>query len=279
VERATRAATPSASPAATKAFENALASIAPAVRSNQHIRTWVGATRGENGRTHMTLVWEPITGPPGARREAPGRVSIIAARETGELVYRGRSAGEAPAPGATPAGRTGGPPSGPTGPQKLEFDAPPGPMELRLSLEAAGGGGVLDNDIRKITVPDLTAAQTHMSTPRVFKARTAREMQNLMQDAAAVPVAAREFSRTERLLIRFDAYGAGTEMPMASAALLTNTGQKVTDVTVTPAAAGGTHQIDLGLNSIAPGEYVVEITVGGGASEAVKELVAIRVGG
>ena len=151
-------------------------------------------------------------------------------------------------------------------------------MELRLSVEAAVGG-VLDNEIRKITIPDLTPAQTRMSTPRVFKARTARELQTVMQDGSAVPLALREFSRTERVLIRFDAYGAGTETPNATAVLLTNTGQKVTDVPVAAATAGGTHQIDLGLNSIPPGEYMVEITLSGtGTGGEVKELVALRVG-
>jgi hypothetical protein len=62
--------------------------------------------------------------------------------------------------------------------------------------------------------------------------------------------------------------------------LLTNTGQKVMDVPVTPATAGGTFQIDLALNGIPPAEYVVEVTLGGtGGGEGTKELVPLRVGG
>jgi hypothetical protein len=45
---------------------------------------------------------------------------------------------------------------------------------------------------------------------------------------------------------------------------------------VAAAAAGGTHQIDLGLNTVPPGEYLVEITAKGTSGEA-KELVALRV--
>jgi len=138
------------------------------------------------------------------------------------------------------------------------------------------GGGVLDQEIRNITIPDLTAPQSALSTPRVYSARTPRELQAIASNPNAVPPAAREFSRTTRLLIRFDSYGPGNEVPTPTAALLNNNGQKFTDVPVTAAVAGGTHQIDLGLAAVPPGEYVIEITVKGTTGEA-KELVAFRV--
>jgi hypothetical protein len=141
-----------------------------------------------------------------------------------------------------------------------------------MSVEGAGGGGVLDQEVRKIAVPDFTSPETVMSTPRVHRARNAREAAALVGDAAAVPVADREFSRTERLLIRFDVYGGGS----ATAVLMNRGGQKMADLPVTPAKVGGTHQIDVGLNAIAAGEYLIEITVKGGTTE-VKELVALRV--
>ena len=47
---------------------------------------------------------------------------------------------------------------------------------------------------------------------------------------------------------------------------------------VTAATVGGTHQIDLGLGSIAAGEYLIEITATGATGEA-KELIPLRVGG
>ena len=53
-------------------------------------------------------------------------------------------------------------------------------------------------------------------------------------------------------------------------------GQKMADLPVTPAKTGGTHQIDVGLNTVAAGEYLVEISVKGATSET-KELVAVRV--
>ena len=146
-----------------------------------------------------------------------------------------------------------------------------------MTVEAAGSGGTLDSEIRDITVPDFTAPQVALSTPRVYRARTAREFQAVAADANAVPSPGREFSRTERLLIRFDAYGPGTEKPDVTAVLLNRAGNKMSDVQIAPGAAGGTHQIDLGLASIPAGEYLVEITAKSANGE-VKELVPFRLG-
>ena len=54
-------------------------------------------------------------------------------------------------------------------------------------------------------------------------------------------------------------------------------GQKMADVPVAPATAGGTHQIDLPLGAMAAGEYVIEITAKRDGTE-VKELVPLRIG-
>ena len=74
----------------------------------------------------------------------------------------------------------------------------------------------------------------------------------------------REFSRTERLLIRFDSYGPGSDKPTVTAVLMNRAGQKMSDVQIAPAAAGAMHQIDLGLASFPSGEYLVEITAKSG---------------
>jgi VWFA-related protein len=267
----TRAAT--VVPETAKPIQQALASIAPSVQSGKYVRTWLGTTRGEGGKTRVTLIWEPLPQVPGVRRDPAGRVSLIAADAKGDLVFRGRSPDAAVA-SAAPAAATGAagarvPTATPAvGPQRLVFDATPGQVELRLSVEGAEGG-TLDQELRTITVPDLTGPDAGISTPRVHRVRTAREMQTVAADAAAVPVVTREFSRTERLLIRFDAYGSA----MPTAILINRNGQKLADVPVTAAVAGGTHQIDLGLNTVAPGEYLVEISAG-----ETKELIPFRIG-
>ena len=92
------------------------------------------------------------------------------------------------------------------------------------------------------------------------------------------PPQAREFSRSDRVLVRFSAYGPGSERPEAMAVLLNRAGQKISDVPITPSAvAGATHEITLGLNTIPPGEYLVEVTVKGASGET-KTLIPLRVG-
>ena len=260
----TRATT--AAPVIPKPVENALATLSSPAAQTNYVRTWIGTDKGDNGRTRVTFVWEPVAGPPGARREQPGRVQVTAATASGNLLYRGRTPEQPPANAAAGAA---------VPPQRITFDAPPGPIELRLSVEAATGG-LLDNDIRRFTVPDLTAPQVSISTPRLFRARTVRDLQAVAQNGAAIPSTVREFSRTERVLIRFDAYAAGGEVPTVTAVLLNRGGQKISDVAVAAATAAGTHQIDLGLNAVPPAEYVVEITVKSGSGET-REYVPLRV--
>jgi hypothetical protein len=153
------------------------------------------------------------------------------------------------------------------------FEAPPGPMQLRYSVENANAG-VIDTDVREIAVPDLTAPQVQLSTPHVLRARTVKEFRELNADAHAVPSAAREFRRTDRLVIRFDAYApAGT--PEVSAKLLNRGGQAMLDVPVSTQSTGSTHQIDLPLASMAPAEYLIEINAKGEAGDA-KQFIAFR---
>ena len=248
-----------------KPVQNALASISTSIQAGKYVRTWLGTSRGEQGKTRVTLLWEPLPQSPGLRRDQPlpGRVSLIAANTKGDLVFRGRVPDAASsAPASTPA----------PGPQRITFDAAPGQLELRMNVEETTGG-TLDSEIRTIMVPDLTATEAAISTPRVHRARTVREFQTIAADPAAVPAVAREFSRTERLLIRFEVYGNATP----TAVLMNRNGNKMADVPVAASAIAGTHQIDLSLAAIAAGEYVVEITAKGATGEA-KELIPLRVG-
>src|SRR5882762_1578469 len=273
-------------PDAAKPVMQALSSIAVPVQAGKYVRTWLGTQRGENGKTRVTLVWEPLPKTPVGNLRAdpaPGRVSLIAATDKGDLVYRGRTPDTPQLASANPQA-TGASASLPAStaaataaaPQSLTFEAPPGKLELRMTVEGAGGG-VLDQEIRNITIPDLTAARPAISTPRVYAVRTPRELQAIAGNAAAVPPANREFSRTMRLLIRFDSYGPGNEVPVPAAALLNSNGQKFTDVPVVATTAGGTHQIDMSLATIPAGEYVIEITVKGATGDTANELVAFRV--
>ena len=254
-----------------KPVQMALASISSNVQANRYVRTWVGSQKGASGKTHVTLVWEASPAPPGARRDPIGAVSLLVADSAGNLVYRGKSTAPAapagPAAAARPAGTT----------QQVSFDAPPGKLEFRMTVEGTEGAGTLDRENQTVEIPDFSGVQPSFSTPRVFRARTAREVQMLSADAAAVPAVGREFSRTERLLIRFDAYAPGTEQPAPTARLLNRAGTKMSDVAVTPGGAPGSFVVDVGLNTVPPGEYLVEIAMTAAGSETTS-LVPFRVG-
>ena len=112
----------------------------------------------------------------------------------------------------------------------------------------------------------------------MFRARTAREFQQLRTATDVVPVAGREFSRIEHLLIRVPTYGPGGTTPTLRRASLNRAGQPMNDLQVEPSPAPGEQQIDLPLAALPPGEYVVEIRTGEQDGDA-KELVAFRVTG
>jgi hypothetical protein len=159
----------------------------------------------------------------------------------------------------------------------VTFDVDPGKMQLRLSVEGTSSD-VLDTETRELTVPDLTSPQALLGTPAVFRARTLKEYQQIKADAEAVPITVREFSRTDRILIRVPSYGPAGTRPALSIHLLNRAGQAMSELPAADAPAAGQQQIDLPLSALAPGEYVVEIKAKAETGEA-QELVAFRVTG
>ncbi|HEY2149799.1 MAG TPA: VWA domain-containing protein [Vicinamibacterales bacterium] len=263
---------------APKPVENALAAINRPARADV-VRTWVGTSRGDNGKTRVTFVWEPVPKSPGApaAREEPARVSVMAIGTDGAPFFRGRVPDMALA-SAVPIGAAPTAPAtaaAPRAPSRVTFDAKPGKMQLRLSVEGSGSQ-VLDTEVREITVPDLTSAQTTFGTPEVFRARTLRELSQLKADVDAVPSPGREFSRTDRLLVRVPAYGPGGTTPALSIHLLNRGGSAMNELPAVPSPTPSIQQIEVPLSGLAPGEYVLEIKAAGDGGEA-KELVGFRV--
>jgi VWFA-related protein len=268
-------------PGPPKPVEAALTAAVARPSKASVVRTWIGTSRGENGKTRVTFVWEPLPKMPGERpREEPARVQVTAISPDGSPYFRGRVPALAPTATTAALGNSSAASSGaatPRLPQRVTFDANPGKMQLRLSVEGADSQ-VLDAETREIVVPDLTSAQPLMGTPAVFRARTAREFQQLRTATDVVPLAGREFNRIEHLLIRVPTYGPGGTTPTLRARLLNRAGSPMNDLQVEPAPAPGEQQIDLPLAALPPGEYVVEIRTGDQDGDA-KELFAFRVTG
>ncbi len=268
--------TASPKPAVPAAITSALANVAnsSAASRARSIRTWIGTSRGDNGKTRVTLVWEPMPrrpgDPPQPESQQPARVAVMAVGGDGAPYFRGRVPDVALA-SRSPASESGGASHGPS---QVTFDVPPGTMQLRLSVEGANAG-VIDSEIRDVPVPDLTKTTTSLGTPAVFRARTPRELQQMKADPQAIPAATREFSRTDRVFVRVPVYGAGA--PAVSVHLLNRTGQAMSEIPVTKGSAPDTDTtFDVPVASLAPGEYVVEIKATGEGGDA-KELVGIRV--
>src|SRR5207249_11359138 len=134
----------------------------------------------------------------------------------------------------------------------------------------------IDSDVREITVRDLRAAVA-LGTPEILRSRSARDYRALEKDPDATPVVSREFSRTERLMIRVAAYAPAGGPMAVSARLVSRGGQAMRDLeTLDGPTLPAVKQIDLPLAGLAAGEYLIEFAVKSPAGE-VKDLLSFRV--
>ncbi|HET7697694.1 MAG TPA: VWA domain-containing protein [Vicinamibacterales bacterium] len=261
---------------------NALNKIVEPNRAGLPARFWTGTARQPDGKTRVTFVWEPLGASADARvSDAAARVVLTATGADGSPLFRGpvgsADAGDgaaAPASGGTAATTGSAAAPSPAG-AAVTFAAPPGQIDLRMVVENARGQ-VIDTSTQSLTVPDYARTQVSFSTPRLYRARTAREALLVRNNADAPPTATREFSRAERLLVRLDAYAAGGGAPEVTARLLNRAGTAMADVPI-QAAEGKPYLIDFPLASLAAGEYIIQVNAKT-ASGAAQEMIAFKVG-
>ncbi len=268
VEDAARATAPRVE--ASPAVSNALATLAEPPRGRP-ARFWLGTSRADSGRSKVTFVWEPVAAAPGERRSSDDNaaaVMLTALTPDGRPLFRGRVPDQPTTPPAT------GTTTNVAAPASMTFEAPPGRLQLRIQVQGATGQ-VVDSSMQELTVPDYTAVQVAFGTPRLYRARTPRDLQTIGANPAAVPVADRAFPRTERVLVKVDAYGPGGEKPAVTARLLNRAGTSMSDVPVQMTPSGEA-QLELGVAALAAGEYLLELNAKS-ASGAAQELVAFRV--
>ena len=258
-----------------KAVDVALAALAEP-RRGRLVRTWVGTSRAENGRTRVTFVWEPTE--ERGRRDSASRVLVTAMGDTGGAYFRGRVPEQTRSAGRRSSRRrsrreAAAPP--PT--TRVVFEADPGTMQMNLAIEG-DAGEVLDRDRDEIVIPDFTAPELVLSTPWFVRARNALEFNALVSDWDAPPTVARDFRRTDRLLLRFDVYAPGDAAADLEANLLNRGGDTMFPLDVTAADDGGaSRQVELAPSFLPPGEYIIEIRATLGDGEA-SEMVAFRLG-
>ena len=168
----------------------------------------------------MTFVWEPTSRVPGTRTKSPSasRVLLKAFAADGTSLYDGTVLPSGPLRADSSADA------------RAVFEVPPGTVRLRMSIEDQAAQPI-DTDVRDLSVRDLSGSVV-LGTAAFMRARTALDYRALENDPDAAPVASREFSRTERLMIRVPAYAPSGVGISVSARLLNRGGQAIRDLPV-----------------------------------------------
>jgi VWFA-related protein len=265
-EAATLAAAPKAGPPPD--VNIALSEIDKVARA-RNVRTWVGYAPDPSGKTRVLFTWEPVASAPGGPASAGdvvSQVTVMAVNETEGPVYRGK------VPATSPAAPGAGVPT--PGGGQTSFLITPGVAQVKVSVEA-NGGGVLGSDLLDLAVPDFSKVPQSVGTPALFRARTARDLQALMAAPIAQPTAARQFSRTEKLLLRV--YVTGAEPAIR---LMSRTGDGMSALVVRAAPQGSpfTHEVEVPLASLPAGDFLIEVKAGT-ADDAPRRLTGVKVTG
>ncbi len=228
-------------------------------RTSSLIRTWFGQSAGSDGRTRIAFVWEPAPRVPGATGAlvSPSRVAMAVTTMDGAPVFQGD---------VPPSGR-----EVVVAAQRsvLAFDAEPATLLVQMEVMDAGGR-VIDRDVRDLVVASFTAPVTFGSAS-VYRARSARELRGI-SDGSRSPVASRQFSRAEQLVVRIPVTGTGAAATVR-ARLHSRFGSRLRDLPVRAVSSGeAIVQVDLALAGLASGEYGLEFEAAGPRGPVVGRL-------
>jgi len=228
--------------------------------SRQDVLLWIGSTRGEAERAQVTLAWEA---PPGILSSGTDRIDQISVVATAgsEAVFKA----EVPRDPAAlrPSGR-------------ISFPSPAGSIRIRVTPQNARGQK-LDTIELSHSVPDYSSPTVTLTSPQIYRGRTAFDLNAIRKAASPIPSASRLFSRTERLIVRFDAFGAGTAPPAVKLRLLSREGKPLMDLPAPTLLSGNQFEAEINLNVCnPPGDFILEFTASSGTETSVT-LVAIRV--
>jgi hypothetical protein len=231
-------------------------------RTSPLIRTWFGQVLGGDGATTVSFVWEPSPRVPGERAvgTTPARVSMTVSTMDGNALFSGAS------------GPTGGDANlvSASAPQ-IVFNLRPGTFLVQMDvLDAAGR--VLDRDVRDLIVPTFRGPIAFGSAS-VFRTRSAREFRGVADgSASAAPVASRQFSRAEHIVVRIPVMSPDAE-PTVGVRLQSRVGGPLRDLEITPAPGSqNLWQVDVPLASFASGSYMLEFTARSSLGSAVDRV-------
>jgi VWFA-related protein len=209
---------------------------------------WIGFAPAPDNLCQVNLVWSPRPGIEG--RAAAGSVLASAISGTDHL-FDGLI-------------KEGG----------IIFNASPGTVQLDLTIRDSTGE-MIEREQRTITVPDIGKTTLALTTPIVSRARSAAEFRHLMSGMEPAAFAGRDFSRSDRLLLRVSPYGTASTDAEVTAQLLGPRGTTLAELPIHADESGG-FRLDLPLSSLATGEFLIAIAARTPA-ERVEALVPLRI--
>jgi VWFA-related protein len=215
------------------------------------IHPWFGTSRGLDGLTTVVVTWEPGSAPP--RNQHIGSVVLKATADDGRVLFQDRVDSRA------------------------AFDAAPGHIQLEMTVQGIDGK-TLDSDYRGMDVPNLRVSRPTIATPQILRTRNAREFAAESVSVDVAPAASREFSRTERLLVRIPVYSADDSAPAVTATLMNRAGTPIESLSRVPAALpAGMIQFDLPLARFPPEDYRIEVVATTPSGAEAKSVILFRV--
>lgn len=225
------------------------------------IRAWFGQAPVAGGRTRVDFVWEPAPRRAGDRSvvATPARLTLRVTTMDGAEVFAGESSPSSGTAGAEGAGRA-----------LVSFESPPAPVLVQMDvLDLAGR--VLDRDVRDLAILAFDKPVA-FGTAAVYRARTVRDLRLLAQeDSVVVPVATRQFSRAEHLVVRVPV--ASPASPLVTVRLMNAFGGVLRSVEPTTLRLNGQAvQVEVPLAPLASATYVLEFTAGAAGGSAVERV-------
>ncbi len=210
---------------------------------------WIGLAPGTDNLSRVNLVWSPRPGIEG--RAAAGSV-VASAKNGSEELFQGPV-------------KEGG----------VSFTSPPGSIQLDLTIQDSNGD-MIDREQRTITVPDVQKTTLALTTPILSRARSAAEFRNLLSVPDPVAFAGRDFSRSDRVLLRVAVYGTAGADAEVTAQLVGPRGTTLAELPIHSEGEGAGFRLDLPLSSLATGEFIIAIAART-PTERVEALVPLRI--
>jgi hypothetical protein len=237
---------------------SALDSLAQQQPGKRPVEAWVGLSKGAERRTRVIVSWDSIEPAPA------GRVAGVDV----EVLSAGGGAMVEPLTIAAPV-------VGKSARTAASFEVAPGPFALRFTARAEDRS-VVDTWTQTFAAPDWSVVALGMSTPRFYRARSFQEFRALQAAADPAPAAARQFSRTDRVLVAVECYTSKPgEAPQLEAHIQTREGRELARLPV-PALEQGYVRFEVPVGSLGLGTYILRLRATLGADQ-IEQVTAIRI--